>query len=217
MATSWPAPAGIEGEGDREYIGPEILEGRYDKPADVFALGLIILEIAGNVQLPDNGPTWQRLRSGDMTDVPSLTWSDASSVERDAEGMPVGDSDISMENYDSDEELEAKFGSPSMTSRKRNIRSMSHDPGNLFGSIRRGELNHAPDFMRNVNHEHALDGLVKWMLQPSPTDRPLIHQVIEAPGLQWVAARGRAGATVYEGNWGPADEILADDAEMMDV
>ena len=39
MATRWPAKAGIEGEGDREYIGPEILMGRYDKPADVFALG----------------------------------------------------------------------------------------------------------------------------------------------------------------------------------
>lgn len=55
MASPWPAQPGIEGEGDREYIGPEILKGQFDKPADIFALGLIILEIAGNVQLPDNG------------------------------------------------------------------------------------------------------------------------------------------------------------------
>merc|ERR1712093_738574 len=80
MATSWPAQSGIEGEGDREYIGPEILMGHYDKPADIFALGLIILEIAGNVQLPDNGPTWTRLRSKE-TQLASLskkatsTWS----------------------------------------------------------------------------------------------------------------------------------------------
>ena len=33
MATRWPAEHGIEGEGDREYIGPEILMGRFDKPA----------------------------------------------------------------------------------------------------------------------------------------------------------------------------------------
>ena len=72
MAARWPARAGIEGEGDREYIGPEILMGKYDKPADIFALGLIMLETAGNVELPDNGVSWQKLRNGDMSDVSQL-------------------------------------------------------------------------------------------------------------------------------------------------
>jgi mitosis inhibitor protein kinase SWE1 len=221
MATAWPAQPGIEGEGDREYIGPEILMGKYDKPADVFALGLIMLEIAGNVQLPDNGPTWQRLRSGDMSDVPSLTSSNGSSILRDATGIPVEESEISIDSYASDDEIETDFGSPTLASRKRNAltssKSFSHDPGNLFGSMRRGELHHAPLFMRDMYHDHALDRIVKWMISPLPADRPIIDQVLQSDGLRWVEARRRAGATVFEGNWGPDDVVLADDAEMMDV
>jgi mitosis inhibitor protein kinase SWE1 len=221
MASAWPAQSGIEGEGDREYIGPEILLGQYDKPADVFALGLIMLEIAGNVQLPDNGPTWQRLRSGDMSDVPSLTSSNGSSILRDATGIPVEESDISMDSFCSDDEIETDFGSPTMASRKRNIgtssKSLTHDPGNLFGSMRRGELHQAPIFMRDMYNDHALDRIVRWMISPAPQDRPTIRQVLESEGIRWVQARRRAGATVFEGNWGPADDVLADDAEMMDV
>lgn len=221
MATSWPAQSGIEGEGDREYIGPEILMGHYDKPADIFALGLIILEIAGNVQLPDNGPTWTRLRSGDMSDAPSLTWSSDSTLQRDATGIPLEESDVNMESFCSDDEVETDFGSPTMSSRKRSYgnssRSLSHDPGNLFGSARRGELHRAPPFMRDMYHEHALDKLVRWMISPTPHDRPLINEILRSGGVEWVATRRRAGATVFEGNWGPADAVLADDAEMMDV
>lgn len=91
MATRWPAEEGIEGEGDREYIGPEILMGQFDKPADIFSLGLIIFEIAGNVELPDNGVSWQKLRNGDMSDVPSLSFSSDSYVCRDASGNPVSE------------------------------------------------------------------------------------------------------------------------------
>ncbi|CZT02767.1 related to protein kinase SWE1 [Rhynchosporium agropyri] len=221
MATSWPAQSGIEGEGDREYIGPEILMGHYDKPADIFALGLIILEIAGNVQLPDNGPTWTRLRSGDMSDAPSLTWSSDSVLQRDATGIPLEESDINMDSFGSDDDIETDFGSPTLSSRKRSYgnssRSLSHDPGNLFGSARRGELHQAPPFMKDMYHEHALDKLVRWMITPTPCNRPLINDVLQSGGVAWVSARRRAGATVFEGNWGPADAVLADDAEMMDV
>lgn len=222
MAANWPAQPGIEGEGDREYIGPEILLGNYDKPSDVFALGLIMLEIAGNVQLPDNGPTWQRLRSGDMSDVPSLTWSTASTILRDATGIPLEESDMSMDSAGSDEEIETDFGSPTMMSRKRHSmpqvsKSMSHDASNLFGSLRHGELHSAPDFMRDQYHANALDKIVRWMISPNPEDRPTISGVLETEGVSWVERRRRAGATVFEGNWGPADDVLADDAEMMDV
>ncbi|KAL1922881.1 uncharacterized protein VTP21DRAFT_9257 [Calcarisporiella thermophila] len=68
MAARLPVRSGSEHEGDREYLAPEILHGRYDKPADIFSLGLIILEMAANVILPENGPIWQRLRRGDLSD-----------------------------------------------------------------------------------------------------------------------------------------------------
>lgn len=208
MATKWPAEAGIEGEGDREYIGPEILMGRYDKPADVFALGLIMLETAGNVELPDNGASWQKLRNGDMSDVPSLTWSSqASNIFRDASGNPLPDD----ASFDESEEID-EYGEgtvPDASQHQNDQKSML--------LARSGELINPPAFMVDSTNDQALDRIVRWMISPDPADRPLASHVLQTEGVQWAEARRRAGATVFEGNWGPADEVLAEDAEMMDV
>ncbi|RUO96114.1 hypothetical protein BC936DRAFT_142605 [Jimgerdemannia flammicorona] len=48
-------------------MAPELLRGQYDRPADVFSLGLILLEMVANVILPENGDEWQRLRAGDLS------------------------------------------------------------------------------------------------------------------------------------------------------
>ena len=45
-------------------MAPEVLDHTYSKPADIFSLGLIALEAATNVILPENGVWWQRLRQG---------------------------------------------------------------------------------------------------------------------------------------------------------
>ncbi|MCJ1399244.1 hypothetical protein MMC11_002446 [Xylographa trunciseda] len=214
MATSWPAPPGIEGEGDREYIGPEILMGQYDKPADVFALGLIMLEIAGNVMLPDNGASWQRLRSGDMSDVPSLTSSsEASNVLRDSSGKPLSREESFEDMYDLARGTD-ELGSPIIPGAFVNIPS----PGKAkFQLLRCGELSTPPEFMVDPNHEQALDKIVRWMISPQPANRPVVRQILATAGVRWAGSRRRSGATVYEGNWGPADEVLQDDAVMIDV
>ena len=214
MATSWPAQPGIEGEGDREYIGPEILMGQYDKPADVFSLGLIMLEIAGNVMLPDNGASWQRLRAGDMSDVPSLTWSsEASKVFRDSSGKPLA-SEESFEDMCGSDFGSDDFGSSEFLHRPLIEQQKTNPP---FQLMRSGELISPPDFMVEQNNPEALDRVVRWMISPQPSDRPVVSQVLNTAGVRWVSARRRAGATIYEGNWGPADDVLADDAEMIDV
>ncbi|KAK9475549.1 kinase-like domain-containing protein [Dipodascopsis tothii] len=85
MATSCPAAKGIEREGDREYIAPEVLAlQKYGQPADIFSFGLVMLEIAANIVLPDNGLPWQKLRSGDLSDAGKLSSSsgDLSSIDR---------------------------------------------------------------------------------------------------------------------------------------
>ncbi|KUJ15719.1 kinase-like protein [Mollisia scopiformis] len=217
LACTWPAPPNHDGEGDREYIAPEILKGILDKPADIFSFGMIMVEIAGNVALPENGPSWAKLRSGDPSDAPSLTWISESVLPRDATGMVIDEGD-SMDTTFSDD-FDVSFGSPTLSSRRRNAGSKthSHDPANLFGTLRRGELHKAPAFMKNSQHEWSMDNLVRAMLQPVPGMRPNVGQILAAGGLQWVEPRRRAGATVFEGDWGPADELLADDAEMMDV
>ena len=45
----------------------------YTPFADIFSLGLIILEIAANIILPDNGTPWRKLRSGDLSDAGRLS------------------------------------------------------------------------------------------------------------------------------------------------
>lgn len=181
----------------------------------------MMLEIAGNVQLPDNGPTWQRLRSGDVSDVPSLTWSSDNHTRRDATGTPIDDNELALGSLGSDDDIETEFGSPSISGRRRNYgrscRSLSHDPSNLFGSMRRGELHKAPNFMTDMYHQNSLDQLVRWMITPNPNHRPVVHELLQSEGVLWVETRRRAGATVYEGNWGPSDEVLSDDTEMRDI
>lgn len=218
MATSWPAPKGIEGEGDREYIGPEILLGQYDKPADVFALGLIILEIACNVFLPDNGPVWQSLRSGDLSAVPALTCGEAGAVVRDANGVPIEHessvfraSDGQGAGFDTDED---RRGS------EFPFEAMTHNASNLFGTQKRNELRDPPAFMVDAEDPHSLDNIVRWMIQPNPGDRPTAEQLLASEPVTWVSNRRVAGATVYEGNWGPqigpsVEELV--DTEMTDV
>ena len=214
MATTWPAQAGIEGEGDRGYIGPEILKGQFDKPADVFAFGLIMLEIAGNVRLPDNGASWQRLRSGDMSDVPSLTSSsELSCISRDSSGNPIFSSqsfnDVHRSTYDSSSLAAFDFGFDQKPQSAPSAMQMQ--------TQRAGELHTPPEFMINPEHHSALDKIVRWMISPAAFDRPSVHGILATEGVRWTEARRRAGATIFEGNYGPADDVLQDDAEMIDV
>ncbi|KAJ1659325.1 mitosis inhibitor protein kinase swe1, partial [Coemansia sp. RSA 25] len=52
----------------REYLAPEMLGGVYSAAADVFSLGMMMLEIVADVVLPANGPDWHSLRAGCFDD-----------------------------------------------------------------------------------------------------------------------------------------------------
>lgn len=45
-------------------MAPELLQGSCGTAADVFSLGLTILEVACNMELPHGGEGWQQLRQG---------------------------------------------------------------------------------------------------------------------------------------------------------
>jgi membrane-associated tyrosine- and threonine-specific cdc2-inhibitory kinase len=45
------------------------LQGKFSKSVDVFSLGIAILELSCNLELPPNGPLWQELRNGILPDV----------------------------------------------------------------------------------------------------------------------------------------------------
>ena len=160
MATTLPVSPGLEREGDREYIAPEILEFQhYDKPADVFSLGMTILETAANVCLPDNGLPWQKLRSGDLSDAPQLS---SSTVEN------VGDNGMDMDGVTRPEGFEGG----------------------------------------------KLDDMVRWMLSPNPVERPSCREILESEVVRWVDERRRAGAVIFEGEFGPEEETLVEEKQM---
>ncbi|XP_056152593.1 membrane-associated tyrosine- and threonine-specific cdc2-inhibitory kinase isoform X2 [Lampris incognitus] len=51
-------------EGDPRYMAPELLRGECGHPADVFSLGVSILELACTMEVPKGGEGWQQLRKG---------------------------------------------------------------------------------------------------------------------------------------------------------
>ncbi|XP_040829422.1 membrane-associated tyrosine- and threonine-specific cdc2-inhibitory kinase isoform X2 [Ochotona curzoniae] len=56
--------AGEAQEGDPRYMAPELLQGSCGTAADIFSLGLTVLEVACNMELPHGGEGWQQLRQG---------------------------------------------------------------------------------------------------------------------------------------------------------
>lgn len=59
-------------EGDCRYLPSEILHENYNHlpKADIFALGLTVLEAAGCGPLPKNGDKWHRIRNGELPTLP---------------------------------------------------------------------------------------------------------------------------------------------------
>ena len=51
-------------EGDSKYMAPELLSGGYNTSADMFSIGVTILEVAGDLDLPNGGADWRFLRTG---------------------------------------------------------------------------------------------------------------------------------------------------------
>ncbi|GAW17093.1 hypothetical protein ANO14919_065430 [Xylariales sp. No.14919] len=212
--------ASLDLDGDREYLAPEALRSEIDTPVDIFSLGLIMLEIAANVKLPENGATWTALREDDFSEIPVLTQV-GNAVQRDAEGMPLDDTERSLNVLDND------GNTAKSNSRSYIVRSGGRQSGDIFGlhrtnsgSSRKMELQQPPLFMSDPNHPSSLDTVVRRMLAAAPMLRFTALDLLQLEVLTWVGHRRRAGATVFEGNWGPGDEVvepLSLDTEMTDV
>ncbi|KAI9718133.1 MAG: hypothetical protein M1828_006831 [Chrysothrix sp. TS-e1954] len=222
LASEWPAPTNVEGEGDRRYIGPDLLQGSIDKPADIFALGMIMYEIAGNCILPDNGTSWQKLRSGDFSGLPSLTSGSSSSLLQASDERFV--TDMSWENLEfrrsSDvlHKSDADFISP--TKMEPTITTFTNNDGMIQAGV--STLAAPPSFMIDPENSQSLDNVVHWMMLPHPSERPIVEQILQLDGCRWIDERRRSGAVVWEGKWGPPDAILQElavqeDQEMLDV
>jgi serine/threonine protein kinase len=55
-------------EGDPKYLAPELMTGHFTKAADIFSVGITMLELASDLDLPSRGPLWHELRNGIFPD-----------------------------------------------------------------------------------------------------------------------------------------------------
>lgn len=252
MATTWPAARGIEREGDREYIAPEVLSRQeYDKPADIFSFGLIILEIAANVVLPDNGIHWQKLRSGDLTDAGRLSSGDLAGFDHQFGDIPSSQQDVSAgecggKSFEEDGGVLSPSCMPpfdhhgihSSSLRSCTTANTTSSSGVSTGSSRSGTAGnggastgntssstnmHPPPVIRRCSAAPdwaplfltqdlgVLDALVSWMLTPDPRGRPTADDILATSEAAWVEHHRKAGAVVYEGDFGPPPGNSDDD------
>ena len=48
-------------EGDNRYMAPETLQGIFTSRADVFSLGITLLSVVCDIELPKNGDMWHKV------------------------------------------------------------------------------------------------------------------------------------------------------------
>ncbi|VEU19938.1 DEKNAAC100281 [Brettanomyces naardenensis] len=189
VASKLPIPPFFDREGDREYIAPEVISKHiYGKPADIFSCGLIMVEIAANIVLPDNGTSWQKLRSGDLTDAGKLSSSDLTDLDGSLFSSTTN-------TYSSN--LTSDPGQSQGTS--------SSSEGRPNNSTLSASGNRAPSWAPRwfLDGSAPLDKVVAWMIDPNPDNRPSASQVLKSYECSVVDLRRKSGATIYEGDYGP--------------
>jgi serine/threonine protein kinase len=70
-------------EGDNRYMAPEVLEDRFSFAADVFSLGISLLELATNINLPQQGLQWHALRDRSFFSTPCVESLSPTAVDHD--------------------------------------------------------------------------------------------------------------------------------------
>ncbi|KAI3402456.2 SWE1 [Candida oxycetoniae] len=207
-------------EGDRNYIAPELINDKIYTPfADIFSLGLIILEIAANIILPDNGTPWRKLRSGDLSDAGQLS---SDNISMFLQHKPEMSSSLSTNFSSSGNSLSlnppVKTKTATMTSStsttttttaaalaSASTQEISDSSSKL--KIRELVPPWAPMFLVDGDLK-VLDRLVNRMLKPKPFDRPSASCILEMEECMIVESRRKCGATIFEGEFGspPDDE-----------
>lgn len=188
LATKLPiVDKDFDKEGDRNYIAPELLnEKTYTPFADVFSVGLIILEIAANIVLPDNGSPWRKLRSGDLSDAGKLS---SDNISDYLQHQNVS----SLSSYTSLDSTQQRFFGTQ--------KPFANKPANMLHLI----PSWAPDFLVSPESDN-LDVLVGKMLRPSPFERPSAKEILQMPECVVIENRRKAGATIFEGEFGPGND-----------
>lgn len=176
----------FENEGDREYIAPEIIqESIYDFRADIFSLGLMIVELACNVVLPDNGQVWQRLRSGNISDIGRISSTEINKLLNDTS--------------------EPKMNNNFENSRLTPLSSASNFIGvSKLNEIERNTGKSIPAWVPKFLIDGiSLEKTVRWMLDPYYKKRPTAKEILLTEECEYVGMSKKSGAIIFEGDFGP--------------
>ncbi|SCU96009.1 LAFA_0G03730g1_1 [Lachancea sp. 'fantastica'] len=182
MATKLPVVNNdLENEGDREYIAPEIISDCiYDFRADIFSLGLMIVEIAANVMLPDNGNAWHKLRSGDLSDAGKL-----SSTEIHSDSL---------------------FSNANTTTEVTDL--SSHDKANKLDFLVDSYSKIPAWVPKFLIDGISLEKMVRRMIEPDYRKRPTASEILHSEECEYVEKTRKAGAIVQEDDFGPKPEMF---------
>jgi mitosis inhibitor protein kinase SWE1 len=211
LAQEWPVPANADIEGDRVYLAPEALESSSAvwSATDIYSVGMMLVEIACNINLPQNGASWQALRRDCFDEVPTLTLLSATQPHFDSQGLAVQPrlSDLAT-NFGDRKHRRYKTAGTDDNDGDDGEDDDEDDlptPTHADFAPKRDILEIPPDFMSDARHPASLDHLYKWMLARDPLRRPTAQDILETEGMMWVNARRQSPATVYEGKFGPGD------------
>ncbi|KAM9896730.1 hypothetical protein OXX79_007310 [Metschnikowia pulcherrima] len=208
-------------EGDRNYIAPELINDKIYTPyADIFSVGLIILEIATNIILPGNGTPWKKLRSGDLSDAGKLSSDNISDFlsHKNFSSLTSYNSSLQSINIQGMSQSLLTASRPHITgSRSVPEQSISSCTNRINGgifdkppqdrlidSVRELIPRGAPEFL--LDNSHRLDSLVSLMLKPNPFDRLSANDILMRKECIEIESRRKAGATIFEGEFGPYDD-----------
>lgn len=206
-------------EGDRNYIAPELINDKIYTPfADIFSVGLIILEIATNIVLPGNGTPWRKLRSGDLSDAGKLSsdnisdflnHNNFSSLTSYTSSLnSINMQPLSLHRLSSVGQVMSSSNplqSPAYSKPGSSSLSLTgQGPSRFIESVRELIPKGAPEFL--VANSHNLDRLVSRMLKPNPFERPTASQILDMNECIEIENRRKAGATIFEGEFGPNDD-----------
>lgn len=237
-------------EGDRNYIAPELINDKIYTPfADIFSVGLMILEIATNIILPDNGTPWRKLRSGDLSDAGKLSSDNISDFLNHRNFSSL--TSYNSINHSSNSSL---FNQQTLTNPLSTL-SNNHSPTRLTLTqepqthLQPPPVYHRPTSNRSqplqsissvmpppqttpvalgdslsltaqqlkelipqkapkflIHNTNNLDKLVNKMLQPNPFDRLTASKILELEECVTIDNIRKAGATIYEGEFGPVND-----------
>jgi len=223
VASKMPIPPFFDREGDREYIAPEVISKHmYSPAADIFSCGLILVEIAANIVLPDNGTSWQKLRSGDFTDAGRLSSSDLTDLGGSLFSMTSADSSNGTSMAMNSHDLEGDEDGCYVKSSGDQFNDMASEfaanstlnVGNEQSERSSATTNQrvpswAPRWF--LDGSAPLDKVVAWMIDPNPENRPSAGQILKSYECSLVNLRRKSGATIYEGDYGP--HLVASNAD----